>query len=292
MPRKLFLCIACVLIIAVASGFAVRAYTEHQFRVVYSLDARKNDQEIISLINNAHSYVYFAIYTFTKSNIADALVKAKKRGLKVEGIVDASAAKEDYEKPIITELIGAGIPLETQVHSDGIMHIKAVVTDAGYASGSYNWTASATDSNDEFLEVGTNGYMHDQYLALLQKILAANKSGTISAMSMEGKGDATAITGTYDYTDAKNHIGEHATVTGRVVKVYKSKSGTVFFDYCTAYKKCPFGAIVFSSAAGNFDDITKYRGKIITITGDIKSYQGATEIVIDKQSQISTNTGN
>jgi hypothetical protein len=276
------------------SAFAARAYTEHQFRVVYSLDAHKNDQEVISLINSAHSYVYFAMYTFTKSNIADALVAAKKRGVLVEGIMDASQAKQSFETSIISKLTGADIPLETEVHTDGIMHIKAVVTDAGYASGSYNWTASATESNDELLEVGTDGYVHDQYLALLKKIIATNKAGAMSAAPATGAAGKPAgvIQGTYDYTDAKNHIGEYAAVTGRVAKVYKSKNGTVFFDYCTAYKNCPFSAVVFSSSAASFDSITQYTGQTITLTGDIKSYQGTAEIVIDSPEQISANTGN
>ena len=55
------------------------------------------------------------------------------------------------------------------------MHIKAVVTDKGYASGSYNWTGSATKVNDEVLEVGTNRYLHDEYYKILKKILLANE---------------------------------------------------------------------------------------------------------------------
>ena len=138
-------------------------------------DAVHDDQEIISIIDNADKYVYFAVYAFTRDNIADALVKAKKRGLIVWGITDKNESETEYEKPVIEKLLSAGVTVETQRHKRGIMHIKAVVTDKGYAMGSYNWTNSATVANDELLETGTNRYFHDQYFEILKRVLMANQ---------------------------------------------------------------------------------------------------------------------
>jgi len=45
------------------------------------LDDKQNDQEIINVIDGARKYVYFAIYEFTKDNIAQALIAAKEREL-------------------------------------------------------------------------------------------------------------------------------------------------------------------------------------------------------------------
>jgi len=292
--QKRLLSWGAALLLAFGAGFIGHSLVQGGTRVVYSRDFHKNDQEIIALANGAHSYIYFAIYTFTKSDIADALVAAKKRGVAVEGIMDKSEAGESYEKPIIAELLAAGIPLETEVHTDGIMHIKAIVTDGGYASGSYNWTASATESNDELLEVGGTGDVHDQYLALLKKIIAANKAGAFAAAPVAGGASSTpgVIQGTYDYTEAKDHVGEYAAVTGRVVKVYASKNGTTFFDYCTKYAGCPFSAVVFSDDLSKFDNVSQYQGQTITIAGSITSYQGTAEIVLSDPSQVSLNSGN
>src|ERR1035437_10509359 len=52
-------------------------------RVIYSLDQKQNDKELIALIDGAKDHIYFAIYTFTLSNVADALVAAKGRGVDV-----------------------------------------------------------------------------------------------------------------------------------------------------------------------------------------------------------------
>jgi len=145
-----------------------------QFRVIYSLDERHNDREIVSLIDDADEYIYFAIYYFNRSSIAEALVRAKKRGLIVWGIMDAEASL-DANKNIAFELRSASIPLETQRHQDGIMHMKVLVTDKAYASGSYNWTSSATNVNDEVLEIGTNKSVRRRYLEIVQKVLLANQ---------------------------------------------------------------------------------------------------------------------
>jgi phosphatidylserine/phosphatidylglycerophosphate/cardiolipin synthase-like enzyme len=167
--------IALFLIGVFGTLLILTSYYDNQFRVIYNLDRKQNDQEVIKLINQADKYVYFAVFTFTKDDIADALVKAKQRGVIVWGITDKEQSLRPYEQPIVQKLLGAGISVETQKHFDGIMHIKLVVTDKAYGVGSYNWTESATMANDEVLEIGTNGYLHDRYLAIVQKVLVANQ---------------------------------------------------------------------------------------------------------------------
>lgn len=172
--RALWLYALCALAIIPITAFVTARNYDSKFRVVYSLDHRNADQEIVRLINSANHYVYFAIYYFTKTDIAEALIRAEKRGVTVWGITDA-AASLDSNKNIVDMLRVAGIPIETQRHQDGIMHMKAIVTDGAYASGSYNWTASATEANDEVLEIGTDKSVHDQYFAIIKKVLIANQ---------------------------------------------------------------------------------------------------------------------
>jgi phosphatidylserine/phosphatidylglycerophosphate/cardiolipin synthase-like enzyme len=161
--------------LAVIVCVATTAYDDSQTRVLYSLDARQNDQEIVKLIDAAHRYAYFAVYTFTQDDIADALIRAKKRGVIVWGITDRDQAASAFQAPLVARLQKAGIPVETQKHLDGIMHVKALVTENAYASGSYNWTESATVANDEILEIGTNPYVHRYYFEIVKKILLANR---------------------------------------------------------------------------------------------------------------------
>src|SRR3989338_8900022 len=111
-------------------------------RVVYSLDQKQNDKEVIALIDGAKSRIYFAIYTFTLPSIADALVAAKKRGVDVRGVVDSEQSSNSYGAPITKKLLAAGIPVVTEKHvtGNGIMHIKLLVTEQAYAFITYNST--------------------------------------------------------------------------------------------------------------------------------------------------------
>lgn len=266
------------------SAQTVTAPPAGSVRVVYSLDQKQNDKEIIALIDAAKTHIYFAIYEFTLKDIADALVAAKKRGVEVRGLVDAGESANSYDKPIISELTGAGISVVTEKHADGngIMHIKALVTDSAYASGSYNWTGSATTENDEVLEIGTDPALRQAYENILTKLLDAYRGNAAAGAA------ASVSIGTIDYTDAPNHIGDLASVHGKLVDSYTSKTGTVFLDFCASYKTCPFSAVIFADDAKKFGDLSRYDGTVVTLTGKIASYQGKAEIILSSPSQIST----
>ena len=265
-----------------ASAQTVTAPAAGTVRVIYSLDQKQNDQEILALITSAKSRIYFAIYEFTLADIADALVAAKKRGIEVRGLVDAGESANSYDKPIINELVAAGIPVETEKHAtgNGIMHIKAIVTDQAYAIGSYNWTNSATTLNDEILEIGTDPVTRQIYENLLKRLLT-----TYAGNAAAGAAAFVSI-GTISYTEASAHIGEIASVRGTLVKAYTSASGTVFLDFCTSYKGCPFSGVIFAGDVPKVGDLTKYTGTLITLTGKISSYQGTAEIVVTSPNQI------
>lgn len=253
-------------------------------RVLYSLDRKQNDKEIIALINAARTRIYFAIYVFTLRDIADALVAAKKRGVEVRGLVDAEQAKNSYGAPIIALLTSAGISVVTEKHAsgNGIMHIKALVTDSAYAIGSYNWTKSATALNDEILEIGTDETLRQTYETVLKRLLDAYAGNSAAA-----KGRASVSIGVIDYTDAPAHVGQVASVRGLLVKAYTSKTGTVFLDFCQSYKNCPFSGVIFADDVKKFGDLSSYEGAVVTLSGKISAYEGRAEIILSDPKQIS-----
>ena len=259
--------------------FFARSGSISNTRVIYSLDQRKNDQEIIQLIDSANEYVYFAVYYFTKKDIAEALIRAKKRGVAVEGITDREGSQKSPNDDVTKMLRSAGIPLATQKHLDGIMHIKVLVTEKAYASGSYNWTQAATDANDEVLEIGTDEGIRSQYLKIIKKVLSSNMSE-----NEKGTGKIQKL----EIGEAPQHIGEYAEVRGMIEKNFTAASGTVFLDFCRSTAKCPFAAVIFASDAKKFKDVSSYKGDV-TISGVIRSYKGKAEIVLNSPDQIIVN---
>ena len=253
-------------------------------RIVYSLEAKQNDKELIALIDSAKTKIYFAIYTFTLPSIADALVAAKKRGVDVRGVMDSEQSKNSYGAPITKKLLDVGIPVVVEKHptGNGIMHIKLLVTDSAYAFGSYNWTNSATTINDEIIEIGTDPALRQAYENILKKLLDAYRGNTAAANAA-----APVSIGTIDYTDAPAHIGEYASVRGTLVDSYVSASGTVFLDFCKNYKTCSFSGVIFADDAKKFGDLSRYAGQTVTLTGKISSYKNKAEIVLSDPSQLS-----
>jgi PLD-like domain len=252
-------------------------------RVIYSLAKRRDDKEIIALINAARTHIYFAMYLFTLRDIADALVAAKRRGVDVRGLVDAGESATSYEAPIIAELRRAGIPIEAERHADGngIMHIKAMVTEGAYAVGSYNWTESGTRENDELLEIGTDPAAVAAYERVLKRLLDRYAGNSAPAPRAPARPVAC-----WDTTEAPAHIGEHACVSGRLVRAYTSAGGTVFLDFCENYKGCPFSGVIFADDATKFGDLSRYAGKTVTLTGIISSYRGRAEIKLSDPGQL------
>lgn len=141
-----------------------------QVEVYYNREVATNEL-VIDQINQADRFVYFAIYTFTRQDIKDALLGAKYRGLDVRGVADKKQSTEiDQQAAIIKELQNAGIPIVFNDHS-AIMHLKTLVTDHSYVSGSYNWTESATERNDEIIEIGRDDELRRKYQRVLETLL-------------------------------------------------------------------------------------------------------------------------
>jgi hypothetical protein len=261
----------------------VSAVTEGLVRVIYSLDQKQNDKEIIALIDSAEEYIYFAIYTFTLPSIADALIEAKKRGVEVKGITDSKQSVNSYSAPVTEKLLSANIPLltETDDEGDGIMHIKLLVTERAYAFGSYNWTSSATTINDEILEIGTDPALRQAHETILRGLFKKYAGTSVRAA-------VPVSIGTIAHTEAPKYIGEYASVQGTLLRAYTSKSGTVFLDFCENYKSCPFTGVIFADDADKFGDLTRYQGKTITLIGKIVLYNGKAEIILSSANQLTS----
>ena len=99
---------------------------------------------LCEFINNAVSTIDLCAYDLKHHAIADALIHAKNRGIKVRIVTDSDYMKNDA----ISRLSQAGIPV-VQDRSPSLMHNKFVIVDSRYVwTGSYNLTYNCTEKND------------------------------------------------------------------------------------------------------------------------------------------------
>jgi hypothetical protein len=97
---------------------------------------------------------------------------------------------------------------------------------------------------------------------------------------------AGEMAGCVDFHDAAPRAGQTGCVSGRVLKVFASRGGNTFLDFCEDYRGCPFTSVVFSSDKNKFGDLASLAGRQIEIRGPITVYQGKPEIIIRDPEQI------
>lgn len=102
---------------------------------------------VLPLIQNAKKYVYIPTFIITHEELANELINAKKRGVDVKLIIDATNVYSRKSK--IKELRNAGVPVKVENYA-GKMHSKSIIIDDEYiVAGSMNFSNSGENKNDE-----------------------------------------------------------------------------------------------------------------------------------------------
>jgi len=90
--------------------------------------------------------------------------------------------------------------------------------------------------------------------------------------------------------EAKAHIGEQATVCGKVVSTRWAESShgsPTFLNFDQPYPDQVFTMVIWGSDRAKFGDPeTTYRGKHVCVTGKIRTFKGVPEVVATEPSQI------
>jgi phosphatidylserine/phosphatidylglycerophosphate/cardiolipin synthase-like enzyme len=136
---------------------------------------------MLELVDGAQESVKFTIFAFTKDQLGSALIRKHqdlvRRGVATEGdrssgvsgVIDQSQLHSNGQYHEAYRMLSAGIPLRMDGNNaesqpgdyqagGGRLHSKTMVIDGNgenpvVISGSFNWSASATQSNDEYLLV-------------------------------------------------------------------------------------------------------------------------------------------
>ena len=116
--------------------------------------------QIISEIESARERIRFLAFTFTSDEIAAAMLERADAGVVVQGVIESRNAESDYSeyerlRDVVHDVLPDGNPY--------VMHHKVIIVDdATVILGSYNFTASAEEKNDEKLLI-----IHDPEVAAL-----------------------------------------------------------------------------------------------------------------------------
>lgn len=125
-------------------------------------------ERLINLINCTKRKIYGAVYMFTDALIADALINAKKRGVDVKIIVDNATMDYEYGKGELLKENGIDVYVFTiqgkkSKFGTPLMHNKFALIDNQVWTGSFNWTRSANQKNQENVIVTTNKKVYAKF---------------------------------------------------------------------------------------------------------------------------------
>jgi phosphatidylserine/phosphatidylglycerophosphate/cardiolipin synthase-like enzyme len=132
---------------------------------------------IIKEIAKAQKTIDIAMYYLTSREIAQELVRAKDRNVKVRIVLDQSQENQAYSKS--RYLIKRGLEIKYYVGS-GLMHNKFAIIDGNVLiTGSFNWTATANEKNEENLLIMTDKDLIKKYQERFEYLWEKSRRGEL-----------------------------------------------------------------------------------------------------------------
>ena len=146
-------------------GFSIGAHSE----AFFSPDDHPSTR-LIQIINSTKRRIYAAVYMLTDKQIAQALVDARKRGVDVKIIVDPASVDYEYGKGKFLKENGIDVYVFSTQKKDKkgwnnspLMHNKFALLDNQLWTGSFNWTKSANQRNQENVILTTNKKVYSRF---------------------------------------------------------------------------------------------------------------------------------
>jgi phosphatidylserine/phosphatidylglycerophosphate/cardiolipin synthase-like enzyme len=119
-------------------------------------------EAIISQIGKAEQSIYVQAYSFTSKPIAEALIAAHKKGIRIQIQVDKG--QKTATSTAAYDTLKAGIPTSLD-SAHAIAHNKIIIIDEKIViTGSFNFTKSAEESNAENLLIIQSQELARRYL--------------------------------------------------------------------------------------------------------------------------------
>jgi phosphatidylserine/phosphatidylglycerophosphate/cardiolipin synthase-like enzyme len=124
---------------------------------------------MVDLIDSAQSSIYFMTFSFTVTEIGQAVLDRADAGVTVEGVFETTGSETRFSQ--LTPLFCAGLDVRQDGNRGGMLHHKVFIIDESIVlTGSFNISANATDSNDENLTIIYDPDLAAQYMAEFRRM--------------------------------------------------------------------------------------------------------------------------
>jgi phosphatidylserine/phosphatidylglycerophosphate/cardiolipin synthase-like enzyme len=124
---------------------------------------------LAELLQNAQESIYFMAYSFTSNDLGNIILMRSEAGVRVAGVMDAEQVRSNQGTEY-DPFLQAGLAVRLD-GNEGLMHHKVmIIDDTIVVTGSYNFTSSAENDNDENVVIVFSPELAAQYLLEFKKV--------------------------------------------------------------------------------------------------------------------------
>lgn len=125
-------------------------------------------RKLLDLLVSVRESLDVSVFTISDDRLADAIIAVHNRGISVRIITDDDKALDQGSD--IHRLIDAGVSVRMDASENHMHHKFAIIDECVLVNGSFNWTRSATDYNQENILVTDEPKLVTAYLAEFERL--------------------------------------------------------------------------------------------------------------------------
>jgi phosphatidylserine/phosphatidylglycerophosphate/cardiolipin synthase-like enzyme len=131
-------------------------------------------KKLVAEIKNAKKSIKFMAFTYTHADLSAAMIERAKAGVKVSGVIENRGASNGALVPLFC----AKLPVETDGNPQTMHHKVIIIDDQTVITGSFNFTQTADNANDDNVLIIRSPIIAAMYNAEFTKVYGQGKTPT------------------------------------------------------------------------------------------------------------------
>jgi phosphatidylserine/phosphatidylglycerophosphate/cardiolipin synthase-like enzyme len=133
---------------------------------------------LVETLNAAESSIKFMAFSFTLTELSDVILQRAEDGVKVEGVFETIGSDTSFSQ--MTPLRCAGLDIRIDGNPYRLHHKVFIIDDEIVVFGSFNFSSSAANTNDENIVLIGDADLAAQFVAEFERVQARAQQPTVN----------------------------------------------------------------------------------------------------------------
>ncbi len=130
--------------------------------------------KLVAKVNGAKKSIKFMAFTYTQADLGNAMLAREKAGVQVQGVIENRGASQG----VLPALFCGKVAVETDGNKYTMHHKVIIIDDHLVITGSFNFTQTADQANDDNVLIIDNAAVAQQYEAEFTRVYGAGVKPT------------------------------------------------------------------------------------------------------------------